>query len=80
MILLLKEESKAHYLGKAIQNEVIYLLHQRVKFHNVDVIKKIEIFYHNPPHTSKVKQMARVITCVSINKDADVKIKINESF
>ena len=84
MRLLKKEETKAHYLGKNIQNEIIDLLHQSVKSHIIDEIKKSKYFsiiLDCTPDISKVEQMTLVIRYVSINKfDADVEIKINESF
>lgn len=82
--VLKKEETKAHYLGKNIQNEIIDLLHQSVKSHIIDEIKKSKYFsiiLDCTPDISKVEQMTLVIRYVSINKfDADVEIKINESF
>ncbi|XP_067118932.1 uncharacterized protein [Centruroides vittatus] len=82
--VLKKEETKAHYLGKNIQNEIIDPLHQSVKSHIIDEIwKNILIFLilDCTPDISKVEQMTLVIRYVSINKfDADVEIKINESF
>ena len=42
--VLKKEETKAHYLGKNIQNEIIDLLHQSVKSHIIDKIKKAKYY------------------------------------
>ena len=83
--VLKKEETKTHYLGKNIQNEIIDLLHQSVKSHIIDKIKKAKYYSITldcTPDFSKVKQMALVIRCVSINKSEsnEVEIQINESF
>lgn len=75
--VLKKEETKAHYLEKNIQNEIIDLLHQSVQSHIINEIKK-----DYTPDISKVEQMTLVIRYVSVNKcdSNEVEIKINESF
>ncbi|XP_048510256.1 zinc finger MYM-type protein 1-like [Athalia rosae] len=83
--VLKKEETKAHYLGKNIQNEIIDLLHQSVKSDIINQIKKAKyysIILDYTPDVSKVEQMTLVIRYVSINKSDsnEVEIKISESF
>ncbi|XP_071056482.1 zinc finger MYM-type protein 1-like [Onthophagus taurus] len=80
-----KEETKAHYLGKNIENEIIDLLHQNVKSYIINEIKKAKyysIILDCTPDVSKVKQMTLIIRYVTVNKSDfnDAEIKVNGSF
>ncbi|EFA12393.1 Zinc finger MYM-type protein 1-like Protein [Tribolium castaneum] len=83
--VLKKEETKAHYLGKNIQNEIISLLHKNIKFHIINEVKKAKyysIILDCTPDVSKVEQMTFLVRYVFVDKSNpnEVTVKINESF
>lgn len=82
--VLNKEEIKATYLGKTIQNEIIELLHDNIKHHIIEQVQKAKyysVILDCTPDASKVEQMTFVVRFVSIQEsESEVQVNINEHF
>lgn len=82
--VLNKEEIKATYLGKTIQNEIIELLHDNIKLHIIEQVQKAmyySVILDCTPDASKVEQMTFVVRFVSIQEsESEVQVNINEHF
>lgn len=70
-------KGKVNYLGKNIQNEIIFLLAQKVRSYIVSKIKESKyysIILDCTPDTSRIEQMSLVIRCcIELNAEYSVK-------
>lgn len=84
--ILMKEEKKATYLSKNIQNELISIIFEKITsiiVEKVNQSKYYSIILDCTPDCSKTEQMTMIVRYVSIDQSSDnlkTEVIINESF